>query len=258
MKPSLGTSDEILDKFIERKIVNWGGTRDLMEKGMMFVKQAKSPETSNRLCLLLEGAPTSGTSALAAYLAKTSEFPFTKVINSREMVGFSESAKCQRISRIFDDAYRSELSCIFMNDLEHLMGYSPIGPRYQSLVLDALYSLLSSSPPNNRKIFIICTSKRRDVLEQLGLLSAFTAVMRVPYITYHQDVKLVLEESEALSSEEIDAIMKDLGQGKIFVGVKKLLGLLDSMRVMKGVDPRKRVAAFVNLLEDEGIFTREL
>lgn len=49
--------------------------------------------------------------------------------------------------QIFDDAYRSELSCIFMNDLEQLMGYSPIGPRYQSLVLDAMYSLLSSSPP---------------------------------------------------------------------------------------------------------------
>jgi len=258
VKASLGSSEEVLDKFIERGIINWGGTRDLMEKGMMFVKQARSPETSNRLCLLLEGAPTSGTSALGAYLSRNSEFPFTKVINSREMVGFSESSKCQRISRIFDDAYRSELSCIFMNDIEHLIGYSPIGPRYQSLVLDAMYSLLSSSPPNGRKILVVCTSKRRAVLEELGLLSMFTAVIRVPFITYHQDVKLVLEESQALSSDEIDAIMKDLQNGKIFVGVKKLLGLLDTVRVMKGVDSRKRVAAFINLLEDEGIFTREL
>ena len=57
---------------------------------------------------------------------------------------------------------------------------------------------------------------------------------------------------------QIDAIMNHIANGKIFVGVKKLLGLLDSMRVMKGVDSRKRVAAFVNLLEDEGIFTPEL
>ncbi|KAK7079234.1 hypothetical protein SK128_001838, partial [Halocaridina rubra] len=258
VKPSLGTSDEVLAKFIERGIISWGATHELVEKGLMFVKQARSPETSDRLCLLLEGAPTAGTTALAAYLAKNSDFPFIKVINSREMVGFMESSKCMRISKIFDDAYRSELSCIFMNDLEHLMGYSPIGPRYQSLVLDAMYSLLSASPPKGRKLLVICTSKRRSVLEELGLLSVFTAVIRVPYIARQDDVKLVLDESQALSSEEVDAIMGHISHGKVFVGVKKLLGLLDSMRVMKGVDSRKRVAAFVNLLEDEGIYTPEL
>ncbi|XP_068237665.1 vesicle-fusing ATPase 1-like isoform X2 [Palaemon carinicauda] len=258
VKPSLGTSDEVLAKFIERGIINWGCISELVEKGLMFVKQAKSPETSDRLCLLLEGAPTAGTTALAAYLAKNSEFPFIKVINSRDMVGFMESSKCMRINKVFDDAYRSELSCIFMNDLEHLMGYSPIGPRYQSLVLDAMYSLLSASPPKGRKLLVICTSKRRSVLEELGLLSVFTAVIRVPYIAHQEDVKLVLEESQALSPDEVNAIMNHISDGRVFVGVKKLLGLLDSMRVMKGVDSQKRVAAFVNLLEDEGVFTPEL
>ncbi|KAK8749377.1 hypothetical protein OTU49_015813 [Cherax quadricarinatus] len=258
IKPSLGMNDEALSKFIERGIINWGPTRELVEKGLMFVKQARSPETSSRLCLLLEGAPTAGTSALAAYLAKNSDFPFIKVINSREMVGFMESSKCFRINKIFDDAYRSELSCIFMNDLEHLMGYSPIGPRYQSLVLDAMYSLLSSSPPSGRKLLVICTTKRRSVLAELGLLSAFTAVIRVPYIAHQKDIRLVLEESQALSPEEIDAVMNHISHGSVFVGVKKLLGLLDSLRVMKGVDSHKRVAAFVNLLEDEGVFTPQL
>ncbi|KAB7498877.1 Vesicle-fusing ATPase 1 [Armadillidium nasatum] len=258
VKPALGSSDEVLEKFIERGIINWGATKELLEKGMMFVKQARSPETSNRLCLLIEGAPTAGTSALAAYLSKNSDFPFTKVINSREMVGFTEASKCLKINRLFDDAYRSELSCIFMNDLEQLMGYSPIGPRYQSLVLDAMYSLLSSSPPKGRKLMVICTSKRRSVLEELGLLSVFTAVIRVPFIARVEDVQMVLEESGAMSSDEIDAVVRHLSHGRIFVGVKKLLGLLDTMRVMKGVDSRKRVAAFTNLLEDEGIFVPEL
>ncbi|MCL4129462.1 UNVERIFIED_CONTAM: hypothetical protein GTU68_013512 [Idotea baltica] len=258
VKPALGSSDEVLEKFIERGIINWGDTRDLLEKGMMFVRQARSPETSDRLCLLIEGAPTAGTSALAAYLAKSSEFPFTKVVNSREMVGYTESSKCMRINKLFDDAYRSELSCIFMNDLEQLMGYSPIGPRYQSLVLDAMYSLLSASPPKGRKLLVICTSKRRSVLEELGLLSVFTAVIRVPFIARAQDVQMVLEESQAMSPEEVEAVGAHMSHGRVFVGVKKLLGLLDTMRVMKGVDSRKRIAAFTNLLEDEGVYTPEL
>lgn len=57
---------------------------------------------------------------------------------------------------------------------------------------------------------------------------------------------------------QIDSVMEHINHGKIFVGVKKLLGLLDTMRVMRGVDSRKRVAAFVNLLEDEGVYTPEL
>ncbi|XP_076057708.1 vesicle-fusing ATPase 1-like isoform X3 [Oratosquilla oratoria] len=258
VKPSLGTSDEALDKFIEQGIINWGPTKEILEKGMMFVKQARSPETRNRLCLLIEGAPSAGTSALAAYLAKNSDFPFIKVINSREMVGYSEAAKCMRISRTFDDAYRSELSCIFMNDLEQLMGYSPIGPRYQSVVLEAFYSLLSSSPPQGRKLMVICTSKRRSVLEELGLLACFTAIIRVPYIRHLEDIKLVLDESHALTSDEVETVMRHLSRGNTFVGVKKLLGLLDTMRVMKGVDSRKRVLALTNLLEDEGIYTPEV
>ncbi|XP_018009113.1 vesicle-fusing ATPase 1-like isoform X1 [Hyalella azteca] len=254
VKPSLGTSDEALNEFIERGIISWGHTRDLLERGLMFVKQARSPETSNRLCLLLEGAPTAGTSALAAYLAKNSDFPFVKVITSSEMVGYTESSKCLRIKKMFDDAYRSELSCIFMNDLEQLMGYSPIGPRYQSIVLDAMYSLLSSSPPKGRKLLVICTSKRREVLEELGLLPMFTAVLRVPYIREVEDVRMVLEESQAMSSAEVDEVCRHITHGEVFVGVKKLLGLLDTMRVMKDVDTQERVAAFCNLLEDEGVY----
>lgn len=213
VKPALGSSDDVLDKFIERGVINWGPTRELLERGMMFVRQARSPETSNRLCLLIEGAPTAGTSALAAYLAKNSDFPFTKVVSSREMVGFTESAKCLRINKLFDDAYRSELSCIFMNDLEQLMGYSPIGPRYQSLVLDAMYSLLSGSPPKGRKLLVICTSKRRAVLEELGLLSVFTAVIRVPFIATVEDVQMVLDESQALSPEEVSPIFPESPTG---------------------------------------------
>ncbi|KAK4322272.1 hypothetical protein Pmani_006971 [Petrolisthes manimaculis] len=255
LKPSFGTSDEMLSKFIERGIITWGGTKELLEKGDMFLKQARSPDTSQLLCLLLEGAPAAGTSALAAHLARNSDFPFIKVVNSFDMVGFMESSKCLRIKKIFDDAYRSEMSCIFMNDLEHLIGYSPIGPRYQSLVLDAMYSLLSTSPPQGRKLLIICSSKRRTVLEELGLLSAFTAVIRVPYVAHAQDIKLVLEESSNLSPSEIEGITNHISNGRVFVGVKKLLGLIDSIRVMKDANSQKKIAAFVNLLEDEGVFT---
>merc|ERR1719259_798762 len=255
VKPSLGTSDEPLNKFIERGVIEWGDIGELLEKGRMFVNQARSPQTSSRLCMLLEGAPNAGTSALAAYLAKNSEFPFVKVITSRDMVGFTESAKCLRINKIFDDAYRSEMSCIFLNDIEQLMGYSPVGPRYQSLVLDALYSLLSSSPPKGRKLLVICSSKRREVLKEFGLLPLFTAVLRVPYIQQVEDVRTVLQSSQVMTPQEIGKVVSHLSTGgRVSVGVKKLLALQDALAVLPN-DPQQRVNTFCALCEDEEVYT---
>ena len=50
--------------------------------------------------VLLEGPPNSGKTAIAAHLAKNSEFPFIKVCSPEDMVGFTESAKVQVIRKV--------------------------------------------------------------------------------------------------------------------------------------------------------------
>ena len=56
--------------------------------------------------VLLEGPPNSGKTALAAQLAKMSDFPFVKVCSPEDMVGFTESAKCLQIRKVC-------LCCVF-------------------------------------------------------------------------------------------------------------------------------------------------
>lgn len=63
------------------------------------------------------------------------------------MVGYSEGSKCLTIKKVFDDAYKSPLSCIVLDDLEFMMDYSPVGPRYSNLVLQALLVYLKNIPP---------------------------------------------------------------------------------------------------------------
>ena len=38
------------------------------------------------------------------------------------MVGFTESAKCLAIKKIFDDAYKSQLSVVVVDNIERLSG----------------------------------------------------------------------------------------------------------------------------------------
>lgn len=63
--------------------------------------------------------------------------------------------------QIFDDASRSTLSCILVDNIERLLDYGPIGPRYSNLSLQALLVLLKKQPPKGKKLLIICTSSRR-------------------------------------------------------------------------------------------------
>lgn len=182
IKPAFGTAAEALETYLARGIINWGTpVSNLIEDGKLYTEQAKASESGGKLnrqwssasivfinlfsaglvSILLEGPPNSGKTALAAKLALMSDFPFVKICSPDDMVGFTESAKCLQIRKIFDDAYRSTLSCIVVDNVERLLDYGPIGPRYSNLTLQALLVLLKKQPPKGRKLLILCTSSRR-------------------------------------------------------------------------------------------------
>ena len=63
--------------------------------------------------VLVEGPPNSGKTALAAQLAKNSDFPFIKICSPDDMVGFSESAKCLQIRKVKSNKLLSVISASF-------------------------------------------------------------------------------------------------------------------------------------------------
>lgn len=168
------------------------------------------------MSILIEGPPNAGKTALAAQLAKNSDFPFVKVCSPEDMVGYTETAKCLAIRKVFDDAYRSTLSCILVDNIERLLDYGPIGPRYSNLTLQALLVLLKKQPPPGKKLLILCTSSRRQVLEEMEMLSAFTAVLHVPNLSKAEHLLSVLEASEVFNKQELKQIAHQV-YGKRFV-----------------------------------------
>lgn len=112
--------------------------------------------------------------------------------------------------QIFDDACRSLLSCILVDNIERLLDYGPIGPRYSNLSLQALLVLLKKQPPKGKKLLIICTSSRRQVLEDMEMLSAFTSILHVPNLSAPEHIIAVLEQSDAFTKQEMNYISKKL------------------------------------------------
>lgn len=101
IKPAFGTAAEMLEHFLCRGIINWGTpVSNIFEDGELFIQQARAPDTSGLVSVLLEGPPNCGKTALAAELAKRSDFPFIKICSPEDMVGFTESAKCLTIRKV--------------------------------------------------------------------------------------------------------------------------------------------------------------
>ncbi|XP_055633312.1 vesicle-fusing ATPase 1-like [Toxorhynchites rutilus septentrionalis] len=251
IKPAFGTAQEALENYLARGIVNWGEpVAHILEDGSLYTQQARDSEGTGLVSILLEGPPNSGKTALAAQLAGMSDFPFVKVCSPDEMVGFTENAKCLQIRKFFDDAYRSTLSCILVDNIERLLDYGPIGPRYSNLTLQALLVLLKKHPPRGKKLLILCTTSRRQVLEDMEMLSAFTAVLHVPNISSSKQVIAVLEKyKDVFTKSDLSIIHEKMKRHKVFVGIKKLLDLIDLSR---HIEPQKRVIKFLAKLEEEG------
>ncbi|XP_065212547.1 vesicle-fusing ATPase 1-like isoform X2 [Planococcus citri] len=248
IKPAFGAAAEQLEHCLAGGVIVWGNpVSSILNDGDLLIKQTKATETSGLVSVLIEGPPNSGKTALAAELAKRSDFPFVKVCTPEDMVGFSESAKCLSIRKVFDDAYRSQLSCILVDNIERLLDYGPIGPRYSNLTLQALLVLLKKQPPKGKKLLVLCTSSRRQMLEDMEMLSAFTSVLHVPNLSDVEHVKEVLEQSDVFNKEEVSYIRNKLRNRKIFVGIKKLLSLIDMARQ---VDDEFRVTTFLTKLEE--------
>lgn len=256
IKPGFGAADEMLDGFLSRGITNWGQpVQDVLDDGALLIQQAGSADGAGLVSVLLEGAPNAGKTALAAKLAKNSGFPFVKICSPEDMVGFTESAKCLKIRKIFDDAYRSMMSCILVDNIERLLDYGPIGPRYSNLTLQALLVLLKKNPPKGKRLLVICTTSRKEVLEQMEMIPAFTDVLHVSNLTKAKHFKDVLDSHEVFNDSETELIVRKLEAYKISIGVKKLLGILD---MVKQMGQKNRAIKFLSKLEEEGFIRVEL
>ncbi|XP_071398809.1 vesicle-fusing ATPase-like [Centroberyx affinis] len=250
IKPAFGTNQEDYASYIMNGIIRWGDpVSAALEDGELLVQQTKNSDRTPLVSVLLEGPPNSGKTALAAKISEDSQFPFIKICSPDKMIGHSEIAKCQAIKKIFEDAYKSQLSCVVVDDIERLLDYVPIGPRFSNLVLQALLVLLKKTPPKGRKLLIIGTTSRKDVLQEMEMLDAFSTTIHIPNISRGEQLVEALELLGSFQEKERASIAKAVKGQNLWIGIKKLLMLIEMAVQM---DPDYRVTKFLSLLRDEG------
>ncbi|KAM7533766.1 hypothetical protein Aperf_G00000106650 [Anoplocephala perfoliata] len=272
VKPAFGTAEEELAYYEPRGLMIWGEpVTHALAMGELAVRATggggyssdknngaiSTPETYRPVTLLLEGAPKAGKTALAVEIAKRSGFPFVKIVTSHKMIGYSETAKCLAIKKIFDDAAKSPMSVVIVDNIEGLIEYNPVGNRFSNYMVQALKDLVSQPLPAGRRMLVLATTSVRDALEEQQLTRAFSWHLHVGMMSTPAHIMAALEEDQRLTPQECRAIEQSLIRQKqmdptftICVGIKHLIDLIDLIIQM---EPNNRVAQFLSKLEDDNL-----
>lgn len=227
IKPAFGVDEASLESSFRGGMYNHGPEFNKVYKlGKDLIESTKSSSSANPLLsVLLEGQNGSGKTALAAHLAKESGFPYIKIVSPEQFVGFTDFAKVQAIAKIFEDAYKSNLSLIVLDDIERLIEFVHIGPRFSNPILQALVVLLKKKPPNdNRKLLIIGTTSMKDTLRDLEVVNCFNTTLHVPNVITSSEVTTIISNfnCNASASQQI-ATEFELKYGSFGVPIKKLM-----------------------------------
>ena len=202
IQPMFGTKSTELENCIQFGMMNYGTNYEILSsKISSLFDQIKNSNVISLLSVLLEGEPGCGKTALASYLALHSGFPYVKIISPESLVKYMESGKYTAIYNTFEDGYKSPYSIIILDNIEKLIEYIRIGPRFSNLLLQTLSVYIKKLPPRKgKKMLIIGTTSCADQLEELGLVQAFDRKIHIPNLTKNEILN-VLKNYEGQNEE---------------------------------------------------------
>ena len=108
--------------------------------------------------------------------------------------------------------------------------------------------LLKKLPPKGRRLLIIATTSRREVLDQMEMIPAFTDVLHVPNLSTADHIMHVIRRTGIIGEHGIATLSQKLSGRRANIGVKKLLGLLD---MVNQTEEAERAEKLIAKLEDE-------
>lgn len=229
IKPAFGTDNNSLEKPIRFGMIDYG-TRysEIQDQLFSYVNQLKNSKSANLMSVLLHGGEYSGKTSIACHTALKSGFPYVKMISPDSIVKLMENGKAQEIMNIFENAYKSPFSVIIIDNMERLIEFIKIGPRFSNLILQTLLVYINKLPTiKENKLLIIGTTSNADRLDDLELVKVFNYKLKVPNLNY-EEIKNVFKsyttESDTSSSDQIVELFR---KNKMNTPIKSLLMSID-------------------------------
>ena len=244
--PTYGnTPEDNLPKYFNNGIIKYGESFDMCWNSVSrLLNQVKMSSNTNVMSVLLEGHSYTGKTAIAAKIATMSGFPYIRMITPDMFIGKSSSEICNKIRTLFTESYKSKYSIIILDDIERIIGYTRVGPRFDVNILQTLMIMIKKPPTSDCSLFIIATTSINDSLEDLGLTQMFNVTQHISQLQHSDEIRLVLQHVSnnsgcySITSEEIDNIATTIIESTTIesIGIKQLLDTLNMAEAEVALD----------------------
>nr|BAJ97688.1 predicted protein [Hordeum vulgare subsp. vulgare] len=227
VKPSFGVSEDELKKHLRGELIPYSHSfQEIMNVGRQFIDQVRNNPNTNLLTVLLQGPVGCGKTAIAAQLGLDSQFPLVRVITPENYIGYSEASRVNMINKVFEDAYKSPLSIVILDNIERLVEYTPLGPRFSNTILQAILVLLKRAPSDDtRRIVVLATTSDVRVMRDLQVQEQFNFVLNVPLVENAEELKHVFQQKKVPIAE---SELEDVATSMTYpIPIKQLLTLID-------------------------------
>jgi len=211
-RPAFGMDEEEFDVY-NKVFYEIEMTKKVMTRGEEMLRSLRRTNLYKTSGLLLYGATGTGKTTLAVKMALKSQFPYLKIVSPKDLVGLSENEKVNFIKTKFMDAYKSEEACIILDDIEGLIEYVGIGPRFNNAILQAIKIYIKAESKN--KLFVFGTTTLPGLMEDSGLFESFADCEEVLNCG-REDYESLCEQNEEFRNIEFEGP----------VPIKKLLVML--------------------------------
>jgi vesicle-fusing ATPase len=120
---------------------------------------------------------------------------------------------------------QSTQSLIVVDDIESLIDFVAVGPRFNAAVLTTLFSKLRTPPPEGRSRVIIATTNKYTVMSQLDVLGIFDRLINVDIVRGPKELFKLLESirSDDAPKAIVSRLLESYDARDVNIGVKHVL-----------------------------------
>ena len=224
VKPEFGIEDDIISKYMVCGCVMFSDEFRLMMDDMNYFIRGflnSSGITNNNY--LVYGRRGSGLTTCALTLVLNNEFNFVKLITADKFIGMSEDNVCKELLNVFTNAYRSTKAAIVVDDVDKIIEYSRMGPRYSNKILQAILTFMNTPTSVGNKLAVFITTTKKDEMISIGIdEDYFTKTIEMPLVCGNKSWMMIGKEMG------VDMMLED--EVKYTMPMKKVIQVISMVR----------------------------